>query len=159
MLPEAIVYTDGSCSHQGHGGWAALVCLWLPSGEIKRSELTGYDYPVTNNQMEMQAAIEGLSFIEEPHHVYLVSDSAYLLNTLKYGWFHKWATERQRHPELLKRPNWDRWECLVALAEFHKMEYVKVKGHQSKINGGDPYNERVDRLAVEARKHGQGQVS
>lgn len=152
---DAIIWTDGSCSHQGHGGWAAFVCHWLPNGEIERVELSGYDHPVTNNQMEMEAAIQGLSYLTEPHHVHLVSDSAYLLNTLKNGWYHKWVREREKHPLMPKRPNWDRWEKLVKLVAFHEVEYVKVRGHQSAANGGDPYNERVDKLAVAARKEGQ----
>lgn len=155
MLPEALVYTDGSCSSQKHGGWAAFVCQWLPNGDLQRTELSGHDYPVTNNQMEMQAAIEGLTFLKESHHVYLVSDSAYLLNTLKYGWYERWLKELEEHPELPPRPNWDRWSLLAPLVSYHTVEYVKVKGHQSKENGGDPYNERVDRLAVAARKRGQ----
>lgn len=156
---DAIIWTDGSCSHHRHGGWAALVCQWLLSGEMKRTELTGYAHPVTNNQMEMQAAIEGLRYLTEPHHVYLVSDSAYLLNTLKNNWFDRWKKERDLHPEIPKRPNWDYWEQLVPLVQLHEMEYVKVRGHQSRENGGDPYNERVDKLAVEARKSGQSAVN
>ena len=152
---DAIIWTDGSCSHQGHGGWAALVCRWLPNDYIIRDELTGYDYPVTNNQMEMQAAIEGLKHLAEPHHVYLVSDSAYLLNTLKHGWTERWIKERALHPDLPLRPNWHLWMTLEPLVQFHQMEYIKVRGHKSKEEGGDPYNERVDRLAVEARKIGQ----
>lgn len=129
----------------------------ISDGEIKRVELTGYDYPVTNNQMEMQAAIEGLRYLTVPHHVYLVSDSAYLLNTLKYKWYDSWEYAR-RSPlgvKLSDRPNWDRWLQLINLVQFHTVEYIKVKGHKSKANGGDPYNERADRLAVEARKRGQ----
>jgi ribonuclease HI len=154
LLPEAIVWTDGSCSSQGHGGWAALVCQYFPD-EIKRTELTGYAHPVTNNQMELQAAIEGLAHLSEPHHVYLVSDSAYVLNTLKHGWFDRWVEEREEHPELPLRPNWNLWDKLVPLTKFHVVEYVKVRGHKSKEEGGDPYNERVDKLAVAARKSGQ----
>lgn len=105
--------------------------------------------------MEMQAAIEGLSFLTEPHHVYLVSDSAYLLNTLKHGWYEKWVKEQHDHPEIPLRPNWDRWAALTPLVYYHQVEYVKVRGHKSKEDGGDPYNERADRLAVEARKAGQ----
>jgi ribonuclease HI len=159
LLPQAIVWTDGSCSTHKHGGWAALVCRFLPDGEIERTELTGHDYPVTNNQMEMQAAIEGLSFLTEPHHVYLVSDSAYLLNTLKNRWWHEWQEQREIYPDLPLRPNWDRWMQLVPLTEYHEIEYVKVKGHKSKAEGGDPYNERVDKLAVAARKVGQDEVA
>jgi ribonuclease HI len=153
-LPEAIIWTDGSCSSHKHGGWAALVCQF-EGDDVKFTELTGYDYPVTNNQMEMQAAIEGLSFLSEPHHVYLVSDSAYLLNTLKNRWFHEWEKERKAHPSLPERPNYDRWRKLLPLTEYHDVEYVKVKGHKSKAEGGDPYNERVDKLAVAARREGQ----
>lgn len=145
--PDAIIWTDGSCSQDKHGGWAALVAQWLPIGEIRRTEITGHVYPTTNNAMEMQAAIEGLSYLTTPHHVYLVSDSAYLLNTLRNQWYKKWQQEKDATKP---RPNWDLWMRLIELTNYHDVEYVKVRGHR-----GDPYNERVDKLCVQARKDGQ----
>lgn len=94
----------------------------------------------------MQAAIEGLTHLGEPHIVYLVSDSSYLLNTLKERWYEKWGKNAE-----FTRPNWDLWQKLIALVNYHTMHYVKVKGH---LKNGDPYNSHVDKLAGEARKRG-----
>jgi ribonuclease HI len=146
-LPEAIVWTDGSCSQSKYGGWATLVAQKVDDDWI-RTELTGDAYPTTNNAMEMQAAIEGLQFLEEPHHVFLVSDSAYLLSTLRFSWYKKWDEHKRGN----RRPNWDLWQILMGLVDFHEVEYVKVKGHS-----GDPYNDLVDKLALEARKARQRQ--
>ena len=44
-----------------------------------------------------------------------------------------------------KTQNPDLWEKLLALTEYHEMEYHWVKGH-----AGHPENERCDRLAVAA---------
>lgn len=94
----------------------------------------------------MQAAIEGLSWLLTPHQVYLASDSSYVLSTLKEKWYESW-----KDPE--KRPNWDLWQKLIALTEVHEMVYVKVKGHDLKAQQ-DPFNDRVDKLAGEARMRG-----
>lgn len=124
-----------------------MVAQWDLEGNITRTELTGATHPTTNNAMEMQAAIEGLRFLTEPHHVYLVSDSAYLLNTLRFEWDIKWKEEAELHPSLPVRPNWEMWNEIRAEVDRHEVEFVKVKGHS-----GDPYNERADKLALGVRK-------
>jgi ribonuclease HI len=137
MLPEAIIYTDGSSGGGGEGGWAALVAT--PYFGI---EITGWAEGTTNNRMEMIAAIEGLKVLHEPHRVQLVSDSAYLVSTLLHKWYEKWFTQWNYH-----RPNLDLWHQLVALSSYHEIQPIKVKGHN-----GHEHNERVDKLAVLARK-------
>lgn len=149
MFPEAVIFTDGSSSPKNRqGGWAAIV--FKPTLFV---ELVGYQSETTNNRMEMMAAIQGLKELTTPHKVYLVSDSAYLLNSLRERWYNRWfadeiffdnayAKQIGRYP----RPNLDLWRVLASLAEFHEIETVKVKGHS-----GDEWNELVDKLAVQAR--------
>lgn len=109
-------------------------------------EISGYEPETTNNAMELRAAVEGLSSVtREGSTVFLVSDSAYLLRSLEERWPWRWA--EGRHPE--RRPNWDLWQRLMALVEELDVRFMKVKGHS-----GDPENERVDKLAVEARHRG-----
>lgn len=150
MLPEAVVFTDGSSSPKSRrGGWAAIVML--PTHFV---ELVGNEDDTTNNRMEMMAAIQGMKELKSPHKVFLCSDSAYLLNTLSERWYDRWfadeaffdsayAKQQGRYP----RPNMDLWRILSSLAEFHEIECVKVKGHS-----GDEWNEKVDVLCVDARK-------
>lgn len=142
---SAIIWTDGS-SHESHGGWAALVCLFYED-RVEKIPLTGYDYPTTNNRMEMQAVISGLEYIEPGMKVYVVADSNYVIKTLTLEWWKSWKDPAKT------RPNWDLWEILIPLARDHEVEFVKVKGHD-KVNG-DHYNEVVDQMASEARKEGR----
>lgn len=140
-LTEAVIYTDGSSGASGDGGWAAIVAT--PYFGI---EISGHTSNTTNNAMEMMAALEGLRILQEPHAVSLVSDSAYLLNTLRHQWYVKWYQEEQDGRNYV-RPNIDLWKQLTKEIQKHEMTYVKVKGHN-----GHEHNERVDKLAVAARK-------
>lgn len=140
-LTEAVIYTDGSSGVSGDGGWAAIVAT--PYFGI---EISGYTDNTTNNAMEMRAALEGLRILKEPHAVTLVSDSAYLLNTLKNEWYIRWF-EEEANGRAYVRPNIELWKQLVKATWPHEMTYVKVKGHN-----GHEHNERVDKLAVAARK-------
>lgn len=135
---EAIIYTDGSSGKNGDGGWSALVAT-----PFYGVELSGWAENTTNNRMELWAAIEGLSFLHDAHMVNLVSDSAYLLNSIKHGWYERWISEPNG---TYKRPNIDLWLAIRKLLCYHTVIPVKVKGHN-----GHEHNERVDKLAVTAR--------
>lgn len=151
MTREAIIYTDGSSDHERNGGWAAIVAT-----PISIMELTGFEEDTTNNRMEMQAAINGLLTLDKPYNVLLVSDSAYLLNTIEHKWYTRWFEEDFRDElhnsinpqgsQRKKRPNLDLWYQMRDLIKFHNIICVKVKGHD-----GIYLNEEVDRLAVQAR--------
>lgn len=144
MLPEAIIYTDGSAGADKRGGWSAIVAT--PSFGI---EITGCELNTTNNRMEIIAALEGMKILKEPHDIKLVSDSAYMLNTIKSKWYTRWFDEAERVPQHKgnPRPNLDLWRAMVELLCYHVVTTVKVKGH-----AGVEHNERVDKLAVAARK-------
>ena len=73
---EVIIYTDGGCSgNPGPGGWA-FILRHVTSG--KTMEKTGATLQTTNNQMELQALIEGLQSLQRPTRVHVVTDSTYL---------------------------------------------------------------------------------
>lgn len=151
MLPQAIIYTDGSCSPKSkRGGWACVVLR--PDSFL---EMCGWSEDTTNNRMEMLAAIHGLKELHEPHEVHLVSDSAYVLNSIKHEWFNRWFADEaffdnayakmQGRPT--PRPNMDLWRVIASLLDHHTVIPVKVKGHS-----GEFLNSHVDKLAVAARK-------
>ena len=135
MLPQAIIYSDGSSGQNRHGGWSCIVAT--PASGV---ELWGYEYDTTNNRMEMVAAMKGMHFLPGPHEVSLVSDSAYMLNAIKHKWYEEWFT---RH---YQRKNMDLWVEMRDLLCYHTVIPVKIKGHS-----GIVHNERVDKLAKEAR--------
>ena len=74
MSSPVIIYTDGACrGNPGPGGWGVLIIE--NNNEIT---LFGGEKNTTNNQMEMRAAIEGLSYFEERTHIEIFTDSNYL---------------------------------------------------------------------------------
>lgn len=133
------IYTDGACKfNPGPGGWAAVLVY---NGHEK--ELSGGEKQTTNNRMELLAAINGLKILKEPCEVTLYSDSKYLIDSVEKGWVYSWREKGWKKPDKSPALNPDLWEEILKLLEYHKVEFVWVKGHAGHI-----YNERCDRLAV-----------
>jgi len=137
-IPAAvtIVYTDGSCSpNPGPGGWAWAV----PQGPYA----SGSAAQTTNQRMEITAVLEAVRALHGP--IEVVSDSTYVLNCFRDRWWEGWL---QRNWVTSKRrpvANRDLWEPLVELVRRRDITWRWVKGHS-----GDPMNELVDQLAVQA---------
>src|SRR5437667_5637553 len=73
-MKRAILFTDGSCfGNPGPGGWACL----LRCGSVEK-EFIGTEPYTTNNRMELQAVIAGLSALKEPCVVKVITDSQYI---------------------------------------------------------------------------------
>lgn len=156
--PEVILYTDGACSRNpGPGGWA-FVLIHPESG--KRLESFGADPATTNNRMELQAVIEGLTMLKRPSRVRVVTDSSYVEKGLSQ-WSPRWKTQgwrRKTSKGYRTVKNVELWQQLDALAQRHQVVMERVRGHS-----GHPENERCDQLAVasyrelQAEQQGQGQ--
>ena len=129
------VYTDGACS-KGFGGWAWAIDDW-------RYE-TGAEPDTTSQRMELRAALEAVRFLQGP--LCIVSDSAYVVNCFAERWFLGWDIRGWQTKDHKPVKNRDLWEPLIRLVIERNVTFRKVKGHS-----GDPGNELVDRLAVEAR--------
>ena len=136
---DAIIYTDGACSgNPGPGGWACiLVC-----GETEK-ELSGSEESTTNNRMEITAAIKGLEALKKSCNVTVVSDSAYLCDSVMKGWIFNWQKKDWARNKDTPVPNCDLWQRLCELIKLHNVIFSRVPGHS-----GHPYNERCDKLAV-----------
>jgi ribonuclease HI len=147
LLPEVTIYTDGSASHTSRwGGWSFIIIF--PDGfEIARY---GNCSDTTNNAMELMAAAEGMKYFKSPKRIKLVSDSAYLVNTLALKWWKDWEERGFIGRNGQPTPNKELWQELIDLSKFHIIEPIKIKGHS-----GDVYNERCDKLAKRARKAAQ----
>ena len=142
-LPAVEIYTDGACSgNPGPGGWAAVL---LAQG--KEKEISGADAATTNNRMELTAAIEGLKQLKVRCRVRLYSDSAYLVNAFLQGWLVSWKRNGWKNSAKQPVSNMELWKELDGLADFHQIEWHKVKGHSDNV-----YNNRCDTLAVAAIK-------
>lgn len=138
MLPKVEIYTDGaSRENPGPGGYAAILKFGDKIKEISRGfRLT------TNNRMELMAIIEALKQLKVPCNVTVYTDSQYVANSIEKGWVFNWVKKNFKG-----KSNADLWKEFLELYKIHKISIVWIKGHNGHI-----YNERCDKLAVEAAK-------
>lgn len=131
------LYTDGACSgNPGPGGWGALLRY-----QDQEKELSGAMENTTNNQMELQAVIEGLKALTKPCKVKVYTDSQYVQKGIT-EWIHGWKKNNWRNAAKKPVKNKEFWQELDDQASRHEIEWHWVKGHS-----GHPENERVDELA------------
>ena len=132
------VYTDGACrGNPGPGGWGVYIQL-----NDEEKDLYGGNPETTNNQMEMQAALEALKYLKDKNDVIeLFTDSNYLRQGIT-EWIHKWKLNNWRTAAKKPVANRDLWIEISDLNEKMNVKWNWVKGH-----AGDPGNERADQLA------------
>ncbi len=146
--PVVDLFTDGACSgNPGPGGWAYLLRHPKTGKSVERN---GGEPATTNNRMELTAVIEGLASLTRPSIVELYSDSQYVLKGLE-EWIAGWKQKGWRTASKAPVKNVDLWMKLDELKAVHEIRFHWVRGHD-----GHPENERVDRLAVEARDRAAG---
>lgn len=150
------VYADGSATVATKpGGWGFVI---VKDG-VKYSEGFGHMELATNNDAEMEAAIQGLaaafklihtvpSFIDlldpigpQTYEVTLCSDSQIILG---------WANGSNRFKQVAKMA---KFEMLKALMTRLKAKTRHVYGHT-----GDEHNERCDKLANWGRKGRESEI-
>jgi ribonuclease HI len=133
------VWTDGACSgNPGPGGWA-----WATQDGRRGS---GGDPATTNQRMEIRAALEAVTSLEGT--LVVVSDSTYVVNCFRDGWWRGWLARGWTTSAKKPVANRDLWEPLIDVVRGRgTITFQWVKGHS-----GDPMNDLVDRLAVEAGK-------
>ncbi len=140
------VYTDGSATtKEKPGGWAYVLVI---DGK-KYAECGGHMANASNNDAEMEAAIQGLAavlkyvnstvcfgtgMVNETFEVILCSDSQLILG---------WVTGRYQFKQASKL---DKFKQLKFLTHRLNVQTRWVRGHS-----GDEHNERCDKLANEAR--------
>lgn len=144
-LPFVRVFTDGACKgNPGPGGWA---CILRHPASGKEVELSGGERETTNNRMELQAVIGGLSHLTRRTQVEVVTDSTYVAQGCK-SWMAGWKRngwQRKEGRKLKPVLNVEYWKKLDELLSQHDVKFTVVKGHS-----GHAENERCDVLAVAA---------
>ena len=132
------VYTDGACKgNPGPGGWG----VYIQSNDEEK-DLYGGNPETTNNQMEMQAALEALKYLKDKDEVIeLYTDSNYLRQGIT-EWIHKWKLNNWRTAAKKPVANRHLWIEISDLNEKMNVQWNWVKCH-----AGDPGNERSDQLA------------
>lgn len=129
-------YTDGSYqSSISAGGYASIICD--EQDNIIKELYCGFKH-TTNNRMEARAVLETLKYFKEPSDITIISDSMYVVNTIKEGWVKKWFEEND-----YSKSNLDIWFEILDYLDFHKITMEWVKGHS--IN---KLNARADELCV-----------
>tara|TARA_Y100000816_G_C26039238_1_gene544234 strand:- start:674 stop:1108 length:435 start_codon:yes stop_codon:yes gene_type:complete len=136
-MKEVIIYTDGACrGNPGPGGWGALIKF-----KSTQKEIFGGQDNTTNNQMELTAAIEGLSTLKEPCNVELFTDSKYVMDGITQ-WIQNWKKNNWKTSAKKDVKNKELWKQLDYLMVYHQVQFHWVKGHS-----GDLGNETADFLA------------
>jgi ribonuclease HI len=136
------VYTDGSATTGDlPGGWAFRVV----GNGIPIFENSGHMEKATNNDAELEAALQGLEYLKTKYEaakrnpreeeIFLVSDSQIVLG---------WASGKYRVKQAGKI---DKVKRIRELVIFLGVKPKWVKGHS-----GDTHNTRCDKLARNARK-------
>ena len=145
-MDKVTIYTDGASRSNGKenniGGYGVILQY---RGHTK--ELYQGFRNVTNNQMELKAAIEGLKAMKKFNiPVEVKTDSAYLCNCINQKWYVKWMNNGWVTSSKTPVENRELWiELLDLIDKFAFIQFTKVKGHS-----GDPGNERADELANKA---------
>jgi ribonuclease HI len=135
---ETVAYTDGSSlRNPGPGGWGVHIAY--PDGAVV--EIGGGALAVTNNQMELRAAIEALRATSDSPNLLLYTDSAYVRKGIT-EWVHGWKRNGWKTRSREDVVNRELWEELDALNRPGvRWEYVRA-------HVGIPGNERADAIAL-----------
>ena len=116
------VYTDGSCIKDNRGGYSAVI---TKDNEIVTVLYEGFSN-TTNNRQEIRGVLSALEYFEEPTTMTIVSDSQYVVNTIKQGWARKWLNEGDT-----SKKNLDLWLKVVKLLDKHNVTIEWTKGHST----------------------------
>ena len=142
------IWTDGSClRNPGPGGWAYVI-QHETDEEIIESSCCSNKSHSTNNEMELTAVIEALSYIKTFYknenisnisNITIYSDSKYVVDGIT-KWINNWMKHQQ------DRPNWKLWQQLYHIDQQIKssipIKYLWVKAHST-----NEMNNIVDQLA------------
>lgn len=141
--PSIIIHADGaSRGNPGLGGWGFTLSLILADGTEASKE--GYGFggkEVTNNQMELTAAIQALIAVKKAYTIDLYTDSKYVVDGIN-KWLAGWKANNWRTAKKQPVKNKELWEQLASLLAYHNVTAHHVSGHS-----GHEGNDKVDALA------------
>jgi ribonuclease HI len=144
-VPQVVLFTDGACrGNPGPGGWAYI--LRHPATGVEKED-SGGSPQTTNNQMELQAVIEGLGALKRRSAVEVITDSVYVAKGAR-EWLPGWKRNGWRRREKNRWApvkNVELWQAIDALLARHDVRFTTIAGHSGHVE-----NERCDELAVAA---------
>ena len=131
-MKQVMIVCDGSSLGNGQGaaraGAAAVLAFRDAGGRVHRRAVGEYLGTATNNQAEIVAACIALESLREPCDVRLITDSKYVVETLR-GNFRR-------------KMNHEFWARLDRAAAPHRVAWEWTRGH-----AGHEEQEMCDRLA------------
>ena len=138
QMPFITIYSDGGFRNElGYGGYGTIM-----TDGIQSMFLYG-GYPnVTNNTMELEAALSALRQLTTPCRVNIVSDSRYLCDGIN-SWVLKWANNNWRNSTNKVISNYQQWKEMFQFMQYHIIRATWTKGH-----AGDAANQICDHLAT-----------
>lgn len=142
MQSHITIFTDGASSgNPGPGGWGTVI-----SYNSKVIELGGAEKKTTNNRMELQAVLEGLTFVLQENlqstPITLYTDSSYVANGIT-NWIKGWQKRNWTNQAGQPIANIDIWKEIAHILPDVQLVIVNISGH-SGIAG----NEQADRIAT-----------
>ena len=149
------IFADESClgnqftGSNRPGAAAGMIERFEEQSGWHRRDFAHFEPDTTNNRMAIVSGIEGLRSLKRPCQVVFTSDSQYLVKGMK-EWIHGWAAKGWRR-KAGPIENLELWQRLCREATNHSVEWRWVRGH-----AGDPKNEYVDELAVQAATDRRG---
>lgn len=145
-MNKITIYTDGGAKpNPGAGGYGIV---FTNSGKAFKVYSEAFKGPVTNNQMELMAIINGiiLSLPYDPKKIILYSDSKYCIqgcNEWVYLWEKKnWMTSFKK--EVLNKDLWIILNNLIKSCSAD-IKFQWIPGHSN-----NRFNEQADHLATNA---------
>jgi ribonuclease HI len=142
MQKHITIFTDGASSgNPGPGGWGTIVAY-----DDRVVELGGREDKTTNNRMELQAVLEGLTFVVEERMgdqpIKLFTDSSYVANGIT-SWIIGWQKRNWTNQAGETIANVDIWKKMVHVLKEVHISITNISGHS-----GIPGNERADQIAT-----------
>ncbi len=142
------IYTDGACKYNpGPGGWAYIIIYnGLKKGGKGKKIIT------TNNEMELQAVLKSLEYLEKENETYDInnakinihSDSNYIVQAIEKKWIDNWKNKNWKAASGDTVKNIEQWKLLLNYLKKYNITFIKVKGHST-----DELNNLCDKYAVE----------
>ncbi len=131
------IYTDGSLSPAGTGGWAGIKIL--PGERI--IENSGIEKDSSSNRMELFAVVKLLESIDDGDCAIVHTDSRYVIKGVE-EWLANW--EMNGYMTAMNRPakNSDVWRRLSSLIKTRDIYFKWIQSRS-----GNPYHDRCDQLA------------
>jgi len=125
-----VVFCDGAAKgNPGPGGWGVVIAT--PDGHV--TELGGSAPHTTNNKMELTAAIQALTDIQEVEgKVTVYTDSSYVIKGIS-EWIWGWKRRGWKTAEGGDVLNRDLWQTLDALATARGRARIPTKCRRGRV--------------------------